>query len=67
MSYKKERKESAMYKYFINTHRNTLHKIGGCCHSKDAPKEMPKFETEDEAIAYAQRYMQYCKLCFKKR
>ena len=56
-----------MYKYFINTHRNTLHKIGGCCHSKDAPKEMPKFETEDEAIAYAQRYMQYCKLCFKKR
>lgn len=56
-----------MDRYFINTNRNTLHKIGGCCHSKVVPKEMPKFKTEDEAIAYAQRYMQYCKLCFQKR
>ena len=65
--YKQRKEGKPMDRYFINTSRNTLHKIGGCCHSKIVPKGMPKFETEDDAIAYAQRYMQYCKLCFKKR
>lgn len=52
-------------KYFVNHNSGTLHRAGGCCHSKVVLPEYKQYKTEDEAIAHEQAYMKRCKLCFK--
>lgn len=52
-------------KYFVNRSGKTLHKVGGCCHSKTIPADARKYKSEDDAIAHEQRYMKHCKLCFR--
>lgn len=52
-------------KYFVNPNTGTLHKVGGCWHSKTVPKESRQYRTEDEAISHEQKYMKHCKLCFR--
>ena len=53
------------YKYFVNPNTGTLHKEGGCCHSKSKSNDCKLYQTEDEAIANEKRYMKRCKICFK--
>ena len=43
-------------KFYLNEGRRTLHKIGGCCHSKYILSNAKLFSTEDEAIASETRY-----------
>jgi hypothetical protein len=54
-------------KYFVNPSTGTLHKVGGCCHSKVVPPNSRQYQLEDEAISHEQKYMKHCKLCFKTR
>lgn len=52
-------------KYFVNRNSGTLHRVGGCCHSKVVLPEHKQYKTEDEAISHEKAYMKRCKLCFK--
>lgn len=54
-------------KFYLNKNTNRLHIVGGCCHSRNLPKDAKIFQTEDEAIKENTRYMVYCKLCFKNK
>lgn len=52
-------------KYFVNP-SGTLHKVGGCCHSQRVPPDSRQYQTEDDAISHEQRYMKYCRICFRE-
>lgn len=54
-------------KYFVRASSKTLHRVGGCCHSKKVPPDSRQYTTEDDAISHEQRYMKYCKRCFKEK
>lgn len=53
-------------KYYLNENTGTLHKVNGCCNSKNIPKDAKCFKTEDEAIKSETKYFKHCKICFKE-
>lgn len=54
-------------KYFLNANTAVLHIIDGCHHAKYIPKDSKCYITEDDAIKDNQKYMKYCRLCFKNK
>lgn len=57
----------AKEKYMINLSTGTLHIVGMCAHSRKKAFNGKLYRTEDDAIKDNQRYMRYCKNCFKGR